>query len=666
MHNLDHIPLKTGDVFAFSGGFFTQKRIRRIMQLAGVSPHLGWPSAKDHIAIWGQTNYAKRGARIAAKTGSPLLHVEDPWLRSLHLGRAGQAPHGLLIDQKAMHFDPTEPSDLETLLATHPLDDAALLRRAEDARHRIAELNLTKYSATRTDIAPPEPGYVLVIDQSFEDASVRASKGNRALFQEMLVLAQEEHPGCRVLIKTHPETAQGHRIGYFGVDDVTHRVTLYDENISPQLLFEGAVGVYTVSSQLGFEAIFSGHKPVVMGQPFYSGWGLTDDRNPVPRRERKLSRNQLFSGAMMLYPIWYDVHGDTLCNLETVIENLGAETRAWREDRLGYQANGMRLWKRRHLQNAFGGGAGLRFNGVANDARPSLLWGGPKIDTPTDFHLEDGFIRSKGLGAHLTPPLSLIRDAKGMYFDPEHPSEIEDWIARRDALCPTQKNRAAALISHLIQSRVSKYNLPQSHDFDFGDGVHVVVVGQVDDDASVLCGAAETGGNLGLLKAARAHFPAAKLHYKPHPDVEAGLRCGQLSEEVVLTYADSILTHQDPIAVIEAADHVATMTSLLGFEALLRGVPVTCFGMPFYGGWGLTTDLMAAPARRKARPSLEGLVYAALIDYPRYFNPETGEAWPIEAALAHLETAPTYRGGTVLKLLSKLQGAMASYSHLWR
>ena len=34
-----------------------------------------------------------------------------------------------------------------------------------------------------------------------------------------------------------------------------------------------------------------------------------------------------------------------------------------------------------------------------------------------------------------------------------------------------------------------------------------------------------------------------------------------------------------------------TMTSLAGFEALLRGKPVTTHGQPFYAGWGLTEDI---------------------------------------------------------------------------
>ncbi|HBR38881.1 MAG TPA: hypothetical protein DD939_16490, partial [Sulfitobacter pontiacus] len=52
--------------------------------------------------------------------------------------------------------------------------------------------------------------------------------------------------------------------------------------------------------QMGFEAIFAGHKPRVFGQPFYAGWGLTEDEFPVQRRQRVLTRAQLFAGAMIL------------------------------------------------------------------------------------------------------------------------------------------------------------------------------------------------------------------------------------------------------------------------------------------------------------------------------------------------------------------------------
>ncbi len=125
--------------------------------------------------------------------------------------------------------------------------------------------------------------------------------------------------------------------------------------------------------------------------------------------------------------------------------------------------------------------------------------------------------------------------------------------------------------------------------------------GQVEDDASILTGAGDIRTNRALLQAARDANPDAVILYKPHPDVEAGLRAGALAAAAI-GIADMVLSDADPVDLIEACDEVWTMTSLLGFEALLRGKPVTCLGAPFYAGWGLTRDLGPVPERRTARP----------------------------------------------------------------
>lgn len=66
------------------------------------------------------------------------------------------------------------------------------------------------------------------------------------------------------------------------------------------------------------------------------------------------------------------------------------------------------------------------------------------------------------------------------------------------------------------------------------------------------------------------------------------------------------------------------MTSTVGFEALIHQKGVTTYGMPFYAGWGLTTDHITCD-RRQHSLTLEELIHAALIRYPVYLNPNTGE-----------------------------------------
>ena len=654
-------------LFCFNGGFLRDRRVRRILTLAGYDLRLGLPGPQDLVAIWGDSPTAHRGRAVAARRGAGLLRVEDAFLRSLHPGRRGEPPLGLMIDASGLHFDGRAPSDLETLLARHPLDDTALLDRARGVIARLAEAHLSKYSAVDPGLAVPEPGYVLVIDQTRGDASVRASGGDRARFLEMLAFAQEEHPGARVVIKSHPETAQGLRPGHFGPDDAQGRVSLLTDPVSPWALLQGAVGVYTLSSQLGFEAILAGHRPRVFGQPFYAGWGLTEDDAPVPRRSRRLTRAQLVAGALILAPTWYDPFTDSLCEVERVIDILDAQARAWREDRTGWVAGGMRLWKRGPLSRFFGTEIAPIFQDDPAKARATgrrrMVWAGKAGPGDDDaVRVEDGFLRSRGLGADLVPPLSLVTDDLGIYYDPTRPSRLEDLIARRASLRPDQEARARRLIAALTDLGVTKYNLGGALP-DLPEGRLVLVPGQVEDDASILLGAGKVRTNLALLQAARDANPGAVILYKPHPDVAAGLRPGAIEAGDL---ADLVLPRADPAALLPRVDAVWTMTSGLGFEALLRGVPVTCLGAPFYAGWGLTTDLGEVPDRRRARPGLEGLAYAVLIDYPRYHDPVTNRPCPVEVAVDRLATGAIPHPGLWNRSLSKLQGLLASRAHLWR
>ncbi|WP_416366712.1 capsular polysaccharide biosynthesis protein [Phaeobacter italicus] len=660
-------------LFFYNGGFLWQRRLRRILSLAGHDLRLGKPTAEDLVAVWGNAATAHRGRAMAEAQGCALLHVEDAFLRSIHPGRSGEPPLGLLLDRSGLHFDPAQPSDLEKILAEHPLDDSALMRRARRAIARLQDAHLSKYNAYSPDAEPPEPGYVLVIDQARGDASVRAScphEGTDILrFQEMLYYAQDENPGARIIIKTHPEGHAGHREGYFSQKDAQGKVELWDKPTSPWALLEGAIAVYTVSSQMGFEAILAGHRPRVFGQPFYTGWGLSDDRFPVTRRQRRLTRAQLFAGAMMIYPTWYSPYDDQLCELEEVIDALEADVRVWRQDRAGWIASGMRLWKRPALQGFFGRHRRLRFSDNPKTALRSgrnwMVWAS-KADKSRHIgahRVEDGFLRSRGLGADLVPPLSLVLDRQGIYYDPSEPSDLEDLIAARETLSSEQERRAERLIQRLVRDSLSKYNLGGSVP-ELPKGHSILVVGQVADDASVRLGSEKITTNAQLLRAARAANPDAVLIYKPHPDVEAGLRDGTVAAEGI---ADLVVADADPMALLDSVHEVWTMTSLLGFEALLRGVKVTTVGAPFYAGWGLTRDLGPVPvARRRARPSLLGLAHAVLIDYPRYIDPVSGLPCQVELVAKRLAEGQIPSRTTGNRLLAKAQGLLSTYAHLWR
>ena len=672
-------------LFTFSSGFLTQKRLRRILQLSGHQICLGRPGPADAIVVWGQSRTAWRGVAMAKRLHLPLVQIEDAFLRSLRPGRMGDAPLGVLIDPIGLHYDAARPSLLETILTSYPLQDSNLIARASTAIARLRHLDLSKYNMHDPILAGPEPGYVLVVDQTQGDASLRASDADHATFQTMLARAKVNHPLRRIVLKSHPETNLGLRAGHFGPKDAHGNVTLLTAQLSPHKLLAGAAAVYTVSSQLGFEAILAGHRPHVFGTPFYAGWGQSHDEIPLPRRTRTLSAEQLFAASMILAPTWYDPCHDRLCQLEDVLDQLEAETRAYREDMRGHIAYGMRVWKRGHLQSFYGSEKPLRFTATAqnavrlaeNSGRGLLIWAGKE---PQDLHtsapilrVEDGFLRSRGLGANLVPPLSLVSDDLGIYYDPTRPSRLERQIA--GPLPPGGAERAERLIATLIGTGATKYNFGSKTIPALPDGHRILVVGQVEDDASIRLGAGEISSNLALLQATRAANPDAILMYKPHPDVEAGLRHGAVPEAALRGLADGVLHNTDPALCIEISHEVWTMTSTLGFEALLRGKPVTCLGVPFFAGWGLTDDLAPIPQRRLdlARTALEHgpltlirLAHAALIAYPRYHDPQSRRPCPPEVAVDRLVGAAPPRAGFAHRSLAKLQGRFSSFAFLWR
>lgn len=640
-------------LYAFNAGLW-RGDVGRILRLAGWGPRLGLPpkGTDAAVGVWGNSPTAWRGRAVARHRQARLVTVEDAFLRSVLPGRAKHAggPLGLMIDPIGVHFDATRPSLLEWLIPQPAETDRA---RAGIARLQAADLSKYNSHHGQKPPAPLPEGYILVVDQTRGDASLCGAGRDR--FLTMLTAARAENPGVPLVIRTHPETQAGLRQGHLNRGDLRPGEVLCDWPISPWQLVQGAVGVYTISSQLGYEAILAGHCPRVFGTPFYAGWGQSEDEIALPRRGNA-SVEQLFTASHLRAPVWYDAALDRICSFEDATHRLEAETRAWREDHRGHLAYGFRLWKRPAIARAF---RPLRF---AKHPGPevTLAWANHADRCPNARRVEDGFLRSRGLGAALVPPLSLVTDDKGIYYDPTRPSRLEDLIAA--PISPAEQARAAALVTDLLGFGLTKYNVGGADLPSLPQGRRILVPGQVEDDASLRLGSGDEATNLALLARVRRENPDAVIIYKPHPDVEAGLRPGIVPDDAPY---DIMISQTDAAAILPHVDEVWTITSTLGFEALLRGVPVTCLGAPFYAGWGLTRDLGPIPDRRQARPDLSRLAHAVLIAYPRYFDPRTGRAIAPETAVQLLASGQC-PAPPLLRGLAKVQGVLASYSWLWR
>ncbi|MFM2120430.1 MAG: hypothetical protein RL722_1898 [Pseudomonadota bacterium] len=628
-----------------------------------------WPGPGRWIG-WGRKPSARIAARWAAWGGGQAVQLEDGFLRSLGTGRT-HPPLSIVIDPVGIYYDSTRPSALEQLLQSG--DDlvgesAAELQRA---RQTIVARHLSKYNHAPDWSGPPSPApgvpgrrNVLVIDQTAGDLSVELGGADARTFEHMLQAALDENPEAIVWVKTHPEVSAGQKRGYLTGVTPSERIQLLTEPWSPQSLFVHMDRVYAVSSTMGFEALLAGVPVSCFGLPWYAGWGVTDDRLRCARRTLHRTVDELFAAAYVHYSRYLDPVTRSAGTLFDVIDWLvrqreallrwpmhGQPVRRGRVIGVGY-----RRWKQANVSPLLGvSPAQWAFVPDVDAARALapqpqdqlLVWGGrppaalQQLATDSGcelWRMEDGFLRSVGLGSDLIRPHSLVLDRRGIYFDPSQPSDLELLLATADF--SAEELATAARVRELIKRHgLTKYNLEPREPVDWpSTGRRVVLVpGQVEDDASILLGCTEVRTNADLLRAARRAAPDAFIVYKPHPDVMSGNRRGAL--EATRHLADQVETRLSVISCIEACDEVHTMTSLTGFDALLRNKRVFTYGVPFYSGWGLTQDRahgVPALARRKRRLSLDELVAGTLLRYPIYWDWELRGYTTCEAVLMTL------------------------------
>lgn len=304
------------------------------------------------------------------------------------------------------------------------------------------------------------------------------------------------------------------------------------------------------------------------------------------------------------------------------------------------------LWKRPYVRMFFHGQSVCfvaRIEQVPADGT-LIVWGmrDAGIALPDGLRvlrIEDGFIRSVGLGADLIRPVSWVIDDLGIYYDATRPSRLERILAET-VFDSVFLQRAVVLRERIVASGLTKYNVGAGGWQRPENRRRVILVpGQVETDASIAYGVPEgicaVRRNMDLLRAVRTANPEAWVVYKPHPDVLAGLRVKGIDEEAALQWCDEQVIDVPMGEMLGLVDEVHVLTSLAGFEALLRGRQVTCYGQPFYAGWGLTTDLAPVP-RRGRQLTVDELVAGALIEYPKYVSRTSGKFTSPEQALDEL------------------------------
>jgi capsular polysaccharide export protein len=604
----------------------------------------------DSVAGWGFKPTAARSRQMAHERGLPYIALEDGFFRSIGHGEAGAPPLSLVVDDVGIYYDARQPSRLEQLLATRGWETPELMATAARALKRVVDAGLAKTNVDpvldERTLPPSTRRRILIVDQTANDASIEGALATRETFAEMLRAARRDEPDAEIVVRRHPVVSAGLRQGCLDDADLQGTTILAKPARTADVLAR-VDAVYTVSSLTGFEALLRDIPVRCFGMPFYAGWGVSRDELSCPRRGTVRSVPELFAAACLLYARYVDPLTGAPCDMETALDRL-LLFRERSDANAGYTAAvGVPRHERPAIRRLLASPRGriefhpslsaARIATTALGGRILLRSGGDAASVGGDglVQISEGFLRYDALGGAL-PITSAVLDDMGAHHDPSRPSRLEA-VLQRGEVTPELCDRARRLRLEIVQAGV--FADPRSASIRLGKPQgqpRIVVLEDADGDASE------------LVQAVRRANPTARLILKT---AKASRGAGYPQSAGLV---DQIMGAQEPVE----ADAIATGSSLAGLDALIRGMPVQTYGVPFYAGWGLTIDHLQSP-RRTRRLSLDELIAGALISVPIYVDPKTGLPCPPEHLLATLSTRPRVSGTIAAALrgwLARLRG----------
>ena len=583
--------------------------------------------------VWGMK---RSGYRLRNKINkSKLIYLEDGFIHSYGM-RKSRVPFSICFDKNGIYYKYNSESRLFNLIQKELSNEEFL--RARRIIKLWKQCSISKYNFSNF-INPPKQKYILLIDQTFGDLSIYYGGANKDSFSKMFHFAYKNWPDHKIIIKVHPDVIKSKKNGYLDKNLYSKKnVVVISEigQINKLIKFSSAVCV--VTSQVGFEALIYGKDVHVFGRPFYYGLGLTIDHciGKEYKNKKCASLEQLVFGSIVKYQYYLDPRTKRHCEVEDIMDFINTNRKISKFFPDNIQGINLTPWKARQINRFLylpKGKFVRNFESFKSKSKNIIVWGKNKktdkyISKVNEFiSVEDGFVRSVGLGGDLYPPYSLLFDKKGIHFDASRKSNLEDLLQNR-IVNKKELIRSRKLIDLIIKLKISKYNLRLRKENSFPNIISkkniIAVLGQVENDNSIIYGVPNdtiSKTNYSLVAQVRKDYPDSFIIYKPHPDVDSGLRAKGKKEEAINKIADFVAYDAPLEFIFNKAQKVAVFTSLGGFEALIRGISVITYGLPFYAGWGLTEDKLKNHvwAKRRTRElDLEELIFICLVEYPFY------------------------------------------------
>ncbi len=563
-----------------------------------------------------------------------LVFIEDGFVHSFGIKKK-KIPFSICHDNRGIYYDCDSDSDLKKYF------NEKLSKKNISRAKKIIEL-WKKYSISKYNfssfIEPPSFPYILLVDQTFGDLSIDYGDADENSFKKMFEFAVNNWPEHKIIIKTHPDVINYKKKGCIDISKYSKdRIIIIGDIGQINRLIEFSSAVCVVTSQVGFEALIYGKEVHVFGKPFYSGLGLTIDHNTNNKQvNNQIKLEQLVFSSLVKYQICLDPRTKKECGIEEIMQYIHYLRKTSKFFPKALEAINLTPWKARQI-NRFVypvNGKKVKFlKRFKSKMKNIIVWGKNTktegyINQVNDFiSVEDGFIRSVGLGGDLYPPLSLLFDKKGIHYDASKVSDLEDQLQNSNVNY-NQKMRARNVLDSITKFKISKYNLRVKEKIKLPKNAInkeiIGVLGQVESDNSIIYGVPDNTiqrTNFALVEQVRKDYPDAYIIYKPHPDTESGLRLKGKEEDSIIINADLIAHKTSLEDLFNKVDRIAVFTSLGGFEALIRGISVITYGFPFYAGWGLTQDYLEHHSwakRRTRKLTIEELTFISLIKYPFY------------------------------------------------
>ena len=272
------------------------------------------PSANMNLVIWSDAIAKQPGflqkefSQFINEYGNieyPIFIVESGFINSIDLFKPSNTREYndnwcmsvSYIMAYAQHYDYTigtmMPMAMMYLTSKYCTLNPVQYQRALNAINFILKNKISKYNNQLKEFPKPinDKKNILIIDQTYGDQSIQLEEDTAVVFQRMLDTAIEENPDCNIFLKIHPEQLVGRRLGFYTTnkDDIKPGQVYIDKEKYSQVYFitdfynpidllSKMDKVYTVSSQMGFEALLLMKEVITYGIPFYAGYGFTDDR----------------------------------------------------------------------------------------------------------------------------------------------------------------------------------------------------------------------------------------------------------------------------------------------------------------------------------------------------------------------------------------------------